>query len=750
MKMKLSRLISLFVIGPTVTVYFIAVIYLSLTARDKSFHESQMLVESYAKQYAQSIECDMNATMSVVRTLAQAFLTYEDMTQDEWQPLYDKMYHNVFIKNTDFYCLWDSWELNRIDTAWSKPTGRIAYNIFNSNGVAKGSWTVRSLDGDTEQYAELKRKATESLMEPYLDNFQEGKQERKLMTSVVSPILNKGTFIGLVGVDITLDEIKEMVEGIHPYQGSYAFLVSNQGACIGHPEAGDILAPIETVFGLAESEMNILQNVQLGESFSFKLQSEEGEDFFYIFSPIQVDGTDTPWSLAIAVPEEVVMTAASKILYIGLIIGFVGLFIISIIILYVARIINKPINTFAAALEEVSEGKLKLRGIHEEQRISEIDGMRQRLVQSVEGLEKKTQFASEIGSGKLDTTIELASEHDQLGKALIDMRDSLIKAKKEEEIRMAEDQKRSWANEGIALFANLLRKFDDLDVLAYEIIKELVKYLGANQGGIFIIENERTKDAVYRLQGAYAYNRKKFLEKLVYPGDGILGQCALEKQTIYLKDVPDDYLEITSGLGDANPGNILIVPLLTDEYVIGMFEIASFETVEDYKREFVEKVAESVASVLQSVRINEHTRVLLEQTRQQSEEMQAQEEEMRQNMEEMIATQEELQRKELDLIAKMEENDRLKKESEDKFVAESKKNEEFQNQLSEQLFTTQDALARSRENETKLKKELEELQKMMEDMSRMAGDADPGGVSDTPGSNENDDAPLLPGEIRLD
>ncbi|MCA6074682.1 PAS domain S-box protein [Fulvivirga sedimenti] len=250
---------------------------------------------------------------------------------------------------------------------------------------------------------------------------------------------------------------------------------------------------------------------------------------------------------------------------------------------------------------------------------------------------KNIEIANEIANGNLETEIELR-EGDLLGAALMEMRNSL----KESSEREKEER---FINLGIAELSEIIRAHDnDLDELSYQVISYLVKYLKANQGAIFIhTENE---DGEYlELKGCYAYNRKKFLNKKIEIGEGLVGQCFLEREPTLLKEIPEGYLNITSGLGEASPRFLAVLPIKTDQIIEGVIEIATFKDFEQFQIDFLIKVCESIASVIASAKVNSKTKMLFEKSQEQTEMLRSQDEEMRQNMEELSATQEEMQRK---------------------------------------------------------------------------------------------------------
>jgi methyl-accepting chemotaxis protein len=248
-------------------------------------------------------------------------------------------------------------------------------------------------------------------------------------------------------------------------------------------------------------------------------------------------------------------------------------------------------------------------------------------------------YVNQILEGNLDSPISTRMQESPLGHSLISLQKHL------KHISMTE-QERNWLNVGLAKFADILRNKESLDLknLSDDIISNVVKYVGANQGAIFMYEDIKGEEHLQML-ACYAYDRKKFLNKKIALGDGLAGQCVLEKEIIYIKQAPENYVSITSGLGQATPREILIAPMSVNEKIFGVLEVASFTEFSQHKIDFIKKLSENIASTIKTVRENERVVALLNSSQQQAEELRAQEEEMRQNMEELQATQEEMQRK---------------------------------------------------------------------------------------------------------
>ncbi len=306
---------------------------------------------------------------------------------------------------------------------------------------------------------------------------------------------------------------------------------------------------------------------------------------------------------------------------------------------FLVRTITQPINYIKDVVVKLGRGEL-VEDKNTKFANDEIGEMAVATDSLVTGLKATTMFAENIGNGRYDSQFTPLSDHDVLGNALLNMRSNLA--------RVAEDdKKRNWTTEGLAKFGEILRNNNsDVQKLSDEIISNLVKYLKANQGALYIVDdvNDEADQKTMSMASCYAWDKKKYINQKIHLGEGLIGQAWQEMDTIYLTDVPQDFIKITSGLGDANPNAVVMVPLKMNDEIFGVVELATFGAFKDFEIDFVKKIAESIAATISTVKVNARTQRLLNESQQMTEEMRAQEEEMRQNMEELQATQEEMQR----------------------------------------------------------------------------------------------------------
>ncbi len=274
------------------------------------------------------------------------------------------------------------------------------------------------------------------------------------------------------------------------------------------------------------------------------------------------------------------------------------------------------------------------------------------LSNQAEILNRVTYFAEKIGKGHYDIDFQATNKSDVLGNTLENLRKKLYDNKQKEYLQ-------NWEMVGKDKINEILRRHNDINLLSYDVLKALIEYLNVVQGVIYIYNEE--KDVLY-ISSAYAYDRQKFLKDEVKVGEGLVGQAAIEKDIVYRVEIPEDYFSITSGiLGEKKPDSILVVPLLMEEKLQGVFEFASIRHFKTHEIEFSKNIAEIVAQTIYNLKITEKTERLLKESQKMTQELRENEEELRQNAEEMRMTQEELEKTNINLEEKVEEVNRSQK-----------------------------------------------------------------------------------------
>jgi CheY-like chemotaxis protein/signal transduction histidine kinase/HAMP domain-containing protein len=300
-----------------------------------------------------------------------------------------------------------------------------------------------------------------------------------------------------------------------------------------------------------------------------------------------------------------------------------------LIAIFFTRSITVPLHAIVKAASDLARGNVQIDlDTRSNDEVGELAKATSMLVNTTKDL---TRAADAIGQGDYKVDVQVRSDQDILSNAIIRMKNNLLKMTEE-------NTRQNWHEAGQAELGNKIRGDQNIVELAQNVINFLANYLNSQIGVIYL----QDEDNMLRLYASYAYKKRKNVANAFKPGEGLVGQAALEKKSILITEVPDDYIRINSGLGESKPLNILVTPLIYDGQVSGIIELGSFGEFYDQHFYFMEQAAESIAITLQSALARVRVKQLLEKTQLQARELQVQQEELKATNEEMQTQQEEL------------------------------------------------------------------------------------------------------------
>jgi HAMP domain-containing protein/signal transduction histidine kinase/CheY-like chemotaxis protein len=264
-----------------------------------------------------------------------------------------------------------------------------------------------------------------------------------------------------------------------------------------------------------------------------------------------------------------------------------------------------------------------------------------------------SEVASAVTKGDLTRTIRVDAKGEL--EALKDTINQMITNLRETTLR---NQDQDWLKSNLAKFTQMLQGQKDLNTVTKRILSELAQVVSAHYGAFYILEQREDKeDLKLKLFAAYAYKEDKNIPKEFAIGEGLVGQCAFEKERILLTNVPQGYVKISSGLGKVKPSNLVILPVLFENSVKAVIELASLDSFSETHLDFLSQLTESIGIVLNTIETNTRTEELLEQSQSLASELKIQQEELRR-------TNDELQDKALLLVKQRDEVEAKNKEVE--------------------------------------------------------------------------------------
>ncbi|KFI08151.1 HAMP domain-containing protein [Massilia sp. BSC265] len=226
------------------------------------------------------------------------------------------------------------------------------------------------------------------------------------------------------------------------------------------------------------------------------------------------------------------------------------------------------------------------------------------------------EVATAVTRGDLSRSIQVEARGEM--SYLKDNINEMIRNLKETTQKNAQQD---WLKTNLARFTRLLQGQRDLQAVTKLILSELAPLISAHHGVFYMMDSQET-DARLRLIASYGYRSSRKLPTSFLPGEGLVGQCALEKSRIWLTDVPRDYIVVSSGLGSAPPNNIVVLPILFEQQVKAVIEIASLDRFTETHLSFLDQLMESIGVVLNTIEANSRTESLLTQSQSLAQELQ--------------------------------------------------------------------------------------------------------------------------------
>jgi signal transduction histidine kinase/DNA-binding response OmpR family regulator/HAMP domain-containing protein len=257
-----------------------------------------------------------------------------------------------------------------------------------------------------------------------------------------------------------------------------------------------------------------------------------------------------------------------------------------------------------------------------------------------------SEVATAVTKGDLTRAItvgaegEVAKLKDNINQMIVNLRETTQK-----------NQEQDWLKTNLAKFSSMMQGQKNLDTVSKLIMSQLTPLVSAHHGAFFMADSDGS-GTLFKLVATYAYKERKSVANRFRVGEGLVGQCALEKKSILLTHVPGDYIQISSGLGEAPPLNIIVIPVLFEGEVKAVIELASFNPFSAIHQIFLDQLTESIGVVLNMIGANMRTEQLLQQSQSLTQELQSQSKELTIQQEELKRTNSALEKQALELEEK--------------------------------------------------------------------------------------------------
>ncbi|WBW97841.1 methyl-accepting chemotaxis protein [Oceanirhabdus sp. W0125-5] len=358
---KLLVLIGLAVILTFSTTIGFILIQFENTVMDKAINEEREM----ANRYSLYVRAELEVAMDAARTLAQTAKGIRNSGNPD-RVMLNNIMKQILEDNSNFLTVWNMWEPNAFDGKDEEYANRKAEGYDKTGRLAtywyrKEGKTIVDYNDDykANYYILPKNNKQETILNPYKDVID---VKEILMTSVIVPVMEGDKVLGVIGIDISLESLQDMIKELKFYGNGYATLISNEGIIVAHKEDKYIDKPIDERtdddMGIKEEMIKAKTAIKSGKPYETVIASEViNEEVFSMYSPISIGKSQTPWSVAVNIPTDVILKEANKVRNYAIFMSGVSLIIILLILFFIIRGTVKPIKGTINMLKDIAEGE---------------------------------------------------------------------------------------------------------------------------------------------------------------------------------------------------------------------------------------------------------------------------------------------------------------------------------------------------------------------------------------------------------
>ena len=597
-----TKLIIYVVICFAVSIIAVSV-YVAISFNDAAKESSYETSKLIADNYAQRIKLDLEKEIKLSSLFNELLIINGNLIIDKKNTA--ELLTNILSKNENIQSIYQIWESNTFSGKENDSLQRFTPYIAKiNNNIFYEEENQDFIDKNKDIYNKIKKNRLRTISEIFLININ---NEKLPAITVITPIMLSNRFYGITAYNLLLKNTKNIInEPVYYNNNASLMLISDNNKIVF----------VSNKDQLSTKNINEYKGKE-HELYKFVKQNKHSKfnNIAAAYSSFKIGETRKEWDIFVFMEQNIIIGNFLKNISISIIILSLIMIVGLIITIRLIRISFNPINKILHATERLSVGKLsEIEKINNNNEIGMIINF---LNITVRNLREITMVSRQIASGNFDTTLKLKSKNDILSRSINKISDNFEKIEKETIINKKKSDIILWQRQGKQEVANTQRiSSNNLNKLAFNLIRTIVNYSGASLGGIYI--NHNTKEPYIELIAAYAYGNKKILSKKYKHGTGLVGTAAIEKKKIILDKIPQDYLKIMSGLGDTEPEYLIILPIINNKELVALLEIAFIKKIENYKIQFIEQLSESIAFWLISASIHVKTNKILKKSQNQT------------------------------------------------------------------------------------------------------------------------------------